>query len=284
MIETLEDLTSFRWATVTQLSPLRIKLDGDTAALLLTPESLVDEATLIVNDRVRVELTQRKVVIHGRNTGTTLLTGTSTRQGILELATPAEALAVSDTARATTPQSLAWSTSVVRCVPTSMAVGSGSGSYDSFGKVTFAGASSISLNGIFTADFLNYIVLINLTSTSGGAGFLFRFGVTTTDDTTGYLNTYAEHPGAGAWSFPTSLTDAIRIGRCSSNGAAIRATVFSPFLAGSRTWAEGISQDSDNYQGLGTGVYNTAKSHNRLTMIPSGVNATGTLEVYGVRG
>lgn len=69
MIETLEDLTSFRWATVTQVSPLRIKLDGDAAALGLTPDSLIDPLYLAVNDRVRVELTQRKVVIHGRSGG-----------------------------------------------------------------------------------------------------------------------------------------------------------------------------------------------------------------------
>lgn len=75
MITDVKDLTSFKWATVTALSPLRIKLDGDTAALLLTPDSLIDPAGLLVNDRVRVELTERKVVIHGKSIGSRMTLG-----------------------------------------------------------------------------------------------------------------------------------------------------------------------------------------------------------------
>jgi hypothetical protein len=69
MIETVKDLTSFKWATVTATSPLAIKLDGDTAPLALIPDSLVDPLLLSAGDRVRVELSQRKVVIHGVSRG-----------------------------------------------------------------------------------------------------------------------------------------------------------------------------------------------------------------------
>lgn len=41
-----------RWATVTQASPLRIRIDGENVALPFTPESMV--AGLALNDRVRV--------------------------------------------------------------------------------------------------------------------------------------------------------------------------------------------------------------------------------------
>jgi microcystin-dependent protein len=46
-------------------SPLSIRLDGDSAALALIPDSLVDPLSLSVGDRVRVELSLRKVVVHG---------------------------------------------------------------------------------------------------------------------------------------------------------------------------------------------------------------------------
>lgn len=62
----IRDLTSFKWAVLMNVSPLSIKLDGDSAALALVPDTLVDPASLTVGDRVRVELTQRKVVIHGK--------------------------------------------------------------------------------------------------------------------------------------------------------------------------------------------------------------------------
>lgn len=60
-------MSTFRWATVTQASPLRVRLDRDTAALPLTPETLV--AGLAVNDRVRCEIAGGRVIIHGKRVG-----------------------------------------------------------------------------------------------------------------------------------------------------------------------------------------------------------------------
>jgi hypothetical protein len=57
--------TTFRWATVTAVGPVRIRLDGDTTPLALTPESLVDPSLFRVGHRVRVELSLRKCIIHG---------------------------------------------------------------------------------------------------------------------------------------------------------------------------------------------------------------------------
>ena len=54
---------------MTAVSPLRVKLDGDTAALAFEPDSLVDPAALAVNDRVRCELSDRRLVIVGRSGG-----------------------------------------------------------------------------------------------------------------------------------------------------------------------------------------------------------------------
>jgi len=66
------------WATVTQASPLRIRIDGESAALPFTPGSLV--ANLAVNDRVWIALAtnadpsvkSRRVVIIGRSGGNQL--------------------------------------------------------------------------------------------------------------------------------------------------------------------------------------------------------------------
>lgn len=52
----------FAWATVTGTSPLRVRVDGDTAPLTVTPDTLVAVTT---DDRVRVELAGRRVIIHG---------------------------------------------------------------------------------------------------------------------------------------------------------------------------------------------------------------------------
>jgi microcystin-dependent protein len=68
-VTSLKDITSFKWATVMGNNPLSIRLDGDSAALALIPDSLVDPLSLSVGDRVRVELSLRKVVVHGVSNG-----------------------------------------------------------------------------------------------------------------------------------------------------------------------------------------------------------------------
>ena len=63
-------MSKFFWASVTQVSPLRIKIDGDSSALLITPDSLVDPLSLVVGSRVRCELSDSKITVLGQSGGT----------------------------------------------------------------------------------------------------------------------------------------------------------------------------------------------------------------------
>lgn len=58
-----EPADTWRWATVTATSPLRVRLDGDTAALSVTPDALV--TGLVVGARVWCQIVGRRVVVHG---------------------------------------------------------------------------------------------------------------------------------------------------------------------------------------------------------------------------
>ncbi len=75
----------FEWGTITSVAPLAVQLDGDPGPLLGTPSTLV--SGLRVNDRVRVEIQNRQVTIHGRaaasvgDTGWTTLTISGTSSG-----------------------------------------------------------------------------------------------------------------------------------------------------------------------------------------------------------
>jgi hypothetical protein len=93
-----------------------------------------------------------------------------------------------------------WSTptpgGLVQVVPTSVAVGSGSGSVDANGAVTFSGASSISLNGCFNSTFDNYKLLFYCNAASATANINFRFRTTSDDTGTNY---YAASSGVN-WS------------------------------------------------------------------------------------
>jgi hypothetical protein len=60
---------TYRWATITALSPLTIRLDGEDIALPMVPESLLDSARLAVSGRVWVQLFGRRVLILGGSQG-----------------------------------------------------------------------------------------------------------------------------------------------------------------------------------------------------------------------
>jgi hypothetical protein len=69
------EISTWSWATVTAISPLRVKLDGESTALAVTPDALV--SALAVNDRVWVQLvtdadparTARRLVALGKAGG-----------------------------------------------------------------------------------------------------------------------------------------------------------------------------------------------------------------------
>ena len=56
---------SWRWATVTAVAPLRVRLDGDAAALAVTPDALVAAP---VDARVWCQIVGGRVVVHGTAT------------------------------------------------------------------------------------------------------------------------------------------------------------------------------------------------------------------------
>jgi microcystin-dependent protein len=66
---TESDENTYRWSTVTQLSPLRIQLDGETVPMPITPERLVDSDNLRVGTRVWVQFFGRRVIILGASQG-----------------------------------------------------------------------------------------------------------------------------------------------------------------------------------------------------------------------
>jgi len=140
-------VSEFLWATVTQIGPLRVKIDGDAAALLFAPESLVDVATLAVNDRVRVELSGTRILIHGSagssfytraQVDTAFYTKTQLNAGQLD-------------SRYYTESEIdnLFKKSQQGQIPSTVVVGSGSASVAADGTVTATGCSSVSLNDIF---------------------------------------------------------------------------------------------------------------------------------------
>ena len=71
-------------------------------------------------------------------------------------------------------------------VPGSVAVGSGTGSANTAGYVSFSGSSSVSLNNVFSSTYDNYRIVVNVDSTSASNEIWLRLRLSGTDTNTNY--------------------------------------------------------------------------------------------------
>lgn len=75
-----DSVPQFKMATVTSVSPLRVRYDNELSSSPATPRNLA--GTLAIGDRVRVTLHRRKIAIDGRIGGTVLPSVTALSSGV----------------------------------------------------------------------------------------------------------------------------------------------------------------------------------------------------------
>jgi hypothetical protein len=179
---------------------------------------------------------------------------------------------------------------LTQIVPTSVVVGSGSGSVSSTGKISFTTASSISINGCFSSIYQNYRIVINVSASSGDTNQIgLKLRVASTDTSTNYTTvrsfTDGTTPGTSANPLGTdefyvmdSDKDFNGFSGCfidlqSPNEA--RPTHYLTFQAG--------------HNGLGFylqtvgGVQNSSTQFDGASVICTVGNISGTISVYGYR-
>lgn len=169
---------------------------------------------------------------------------------------------------------------LAKVIPSSVAVGSGSGSVDSNGTVTFSGASSVSLNSCFSSTYDNYRILINVTgSADDNTNFRLRVGGVDNSTASSYTRQFLRADsttvsgGVLAQSFGF-------LGDTFTTGGTFAIDIFSPFLT-TRT-----KLLSHNFRAAGAilfiGVdHNQTVSYDGFTIIANSGTITGTARVYG---
>jgi len=176
---------------------------------------------------------------------------------------------------------------LAKIVPTSVAVGSGSGSANGNGTVTFSGASTVSLNGVFSANYTHYKILCSNTGSTSITALNFKMRVNGTDSTGLY---YGGANGANSESNYTIFVQlngvsAMRFGVAKSGETAmVEMTISNPFSSSARTQFSNsyIFTDGTNgraYYSGGSNVEST--SFDGFTLIPDTGTITGTVSVYG---
>jgi hypothetical protein len=172
-------------------------------------------------------------------------------------------------------------------VPTSVAVGSGSGSVGTNGTVTFTGASSVSLNGVFSTTYENYMIQLFYKNTVGQSYTALRYRVAGADDTNSVYDsrtTYMASGSIGVTDQPNLTSQRISYG--DNNGNYHTINISRPFTA-DKTYIKVASTNSnganETYAEDYFGVFQNATSFTGFTIFPAANNLTGTISVYGFK-
>jgi hypothetical protein len=171
---------------------------------------------------------------------------------------------------------------LAKIVPSSVAVGSGTGSANAFGTVTFSGCSSVSLNDVFSATYTNYRIVGRITGTSNGAILSYQNRVSATNAATNYGFIEIEASGIIVSASNMTAQTSTRIGKVQNSKAnSIDTLVTGPFLA------ERTSLFTNNYfdapaMTIYGSQHTTETSYTGFTIAINTGTISGTISVYGL--
>jgi hypothetical protein len=182
---------------------------------------------------------------------------------------------------------------LTQVAPASVTVGSGSGSANTNGTVTFSGASSVSLNSVFTSTYDSYRIYVNLRSPSAGSNIFIRMRTAGGSDVTAsnYTTLIMGRSAAGATVELTSTNDtASYLGQMSTSFTdhiyGITIDMAWPNLAYFTTMnISSMCSDTSTTLRAYTGslLHGVATAYPSFTIYPSSGNFTGTIQVFGYR-
>lgn len=170
--------------------------------------------------------------------------------------------------------------------PTSISNTSGTASIGTNGVVTYTSVLDVSLNGVFSATYDNYLLVINVKSAA--ADFLncrWRAAGTDNTSTSSYVDQRIEINGTNEFGVRNTRNKGqiIEMGP-STNPNAISLYVYGPFLT-QPTAARSVSNSS---AGMGYSIFDYAFTHNAsasydgVTLFADSNAITGTVAVYGL--
>ena len=174
---------------------------------------------------------------------------------------------------------------MVLLTPTSIAHSGTSASIGANGQVTFTAVTSLSLNGVFSATYDNYVVSYRLTA-STTLSLRFRLRASGTDNST--ANSYtlqfidADSTTVGA-SRATGDQSTIAFPTSSQRSGNMQ-MIYGPYLTQPTAWRTVGAESYNNAYILDyAATHNQSTAYDGFTIYPSTGNITGALQVYGVR-
>jgi len=172
---------------------------------------------------------------------------------------------------------------LVVMTPSSIAYSGTSASINADGSVVFSACTSLSLNGVFTGDYDNYMVTVRMKMTSSVPNLYMRLRASGTDASgSNYTRQYLTSNGTSTTGNRlTSQTEAT-VGFTATAEGGTNFYVFGPYLAQpTATRSVGVSAYAGAYLQDDACTHSLSTSYDGLTLFPSASNCTGLLTVFG---
>ena len=174
---------------------------------------------------------------------------------------------------------------LVVMTPTSIAsTGSGnSSSINADGSVDFSSCATLSLNGVFTSSYDNYMIAMRLSSTDTG-GIQVRFRASGTNNTTAssYVTQYISASSTSVTG--ARLTDSFGYiaGARNTQRSGSTAFIFGPYLAQPTAWRNAGADDLSSAAIIDyAGTHNQSVAYDGFSLIVPTWTISGLLTVFG---
>jgi hypothetical protein len=162
--------------------------------------------------------------------------------------------------------------------PTSIAF-TGTSASTSAGKTVFSACTALSLNGIFTSTYENYIVVFsNLIQSSGSVMTFFRYRAAGTDATSGYSTIAGYQNAGGTMQFNPDVSDKHNCFQVDTTRSMGIFQIFNPQTATATTMVSEVQTSNYNYT---KGRQTSTTQFDGMTMFNASQSFTGTVRVYG---
>lgn len=170
-------------------------------------------------------------------------------------------------------------------VPSSVAVGSGSGSISTQGTITFTGASSISINGCFSSAYDEYKITIQETA-SGNVALYWRGRTSGTDNSNSNYDwrTFYNDRTTLAVNTGTDNTSSAQFSDTGSSRSSHILEVINPFLSQpTQVFSRNYISDGNGYVKYGGSQFDTTTSFDGITFYLGSGTFSGTIRIYGYK-
>jgi hypothetical protein len=166
--------------------------------------------------------------------------------------------------------------------PTSVATTGGSNSISTTGAVSFTSASAVSLNGVFSSSYDNYLIYSSLIDTST-PDIKLRLRVNGVDNSSSgnyrFSRIYTGNTSSASLTGEVNQSStSFTIGDCSARTGMV-INIFSPFISELTTFNSDIQ---NAYHVITSGTMTVTTSYDGFTLL-AGSSLTGTMRIYGYR-